>query len=82
MRVLTVILDRTQGDGAWVVVESGLRQSSLRHAEIELAIEEAKAIARRGHRGGDPRDVRINHREGHLLVTAESPVASHASPTP
>lgn len=70
MRVLTVVFDRTQGDGAWIVVETGLRKSSLRHDQLDLAIEEAKSIARSGHRTGDPRDVRINHREGHELVAA------------
>ena len=82
MRVLTVIADRGSHDPAWVVVEHGLRLSTLRHPTLDLAIEEAKCLATRAHRKGDPRDVRINHREGHELVPVPDDAAIGADSGP
>jgi hypothetical protein len=70
MRVLTVVFDRLYGEAAWIVVESGLPVAKQRFHDLDVAVAAAEAIARLGHRLGDPRDVRINHRDGHRLVCA------------
>jgi hypothetical protein len=77
MRVLTVVFDRLYGEAAWIVVENGLPVAKQRFHDLDVAVAAAEAIARLGHRLGDPRDVRINHRDGHRLVCA--PLDCHAT---